>query len=107
MTKTEYLEDAIEREFARALESGEMIAPEVDGAEYQRAPEGLAAFPSPTADWGKVTHVAMPNPRRRWWSFWRPRVVVITKPVQMILGSGAVGYSSTGTLEGDMVIAPV
>ena len=37
-------------------------------------------FPSPTADWGKVTHALtiVRNPCWRWWAFWRPKYIIFT-----------------------------
>ena len=37
-------------------------------------------YPTPTSEWGTVTHVAIPNPRWRWWAFWRPRGIVVNIP---------------------------
>lgn len=63
-------------EYDLAMEAA-MDKMEADGAEYARA-EGFA-FPAPSSDWGTVTHsmMVLPNPKRRWWSFWRPRHIVI------------------------------
>lgn len=95
MTKTEQAEDAIERHFAEQLEAGHMVAREVSGAEYQRT-EPDVIFPSPTADWGTITHAVVPNPKRRWWSFWRPRVLVQTISAPIRLSNYAVASDAAG-----------
>lgn len=66
--------------------------------------EGFA-FPSPTSYWGMMTHAVMPNPKRRWWSFWRPRVIVQTIPVPVRM-SNYVAASATAcsTLSGEAVL---
>lgn len=33
-------------------------------------------FPAPSADWGKVEAFMTPNPRWRWWAFWRRRTTI-------------------------------
>lgn len=90
----------------------------VSGVEYNRATEGFA-FPAPSSDWGTVTHsmMVLPNPKRRWWSFWRPRHIVIKNallgdtaiasaaadfPIQ--LGSAVATDVATGALVADTII---
>jgi hypothetical protein len=59
-------------------------------------------FPTPSADWGTVTHAAIPNPARRWWAPWRPRAIVIEMPRSIKLGPGLDLPALTGT-----AVAPV
>ena len=36
-------------------------------------------FQAPTVNWGTATHMAIygPNPKRKWWSFWRPKTALL------------------------------
>lgn len=34
-------------------------------------------FPPPLGGWGTITHMAVANPKWRWWAFWRPRTIVL------------------------------
>jgi len=36
-----------------------------------------AIFPPPGANWGEIRYALIPNPRWRWWFFWRPRTIVM------------------------------
>jgi hypothetical protein len=49
-------------------------------------PDPTITFPTPSTDWGTVTHCWMPNPAWRWWAFWRPRAIVIDMPPTRIEG---------------------
>ena len=35
------------------------------------------AFPPTGSDFGHVTHIIVSNPSWRWWSFWRPRTLML------------------------------
>lgn len=34
-------------------------------------------FPAPSASWGRIIKATIPNPKWRWWTFWRPRVLML------------------------------
>jgi hypothetical protein len=45
-------------------------------------------FPTPSADWGQIAGALVPNPRWRWWAFWRPRAIVLRFPEPITIGPG-------------------
>lgn len=58
-------------------------------------------FPTPSPGLGTVTHMALlvANPNWRWWSFWRPRTIMLDWPVDPPRAIGAGDTLTPGRIE--------
>jgi hypothetical protein len=86
MTKTEEIDKALCYELSQLVDVGRVACLEIDGvpsasgsiecqATLSSQPIELA---SPGVYWGSIGAVLVPNPRRHWWCFWRPRCILLS-----------------------------
>lgn len=78
-TKTAELEAKLNEAMAVPGLSHALPLPSI--AAFALAGDDPITFQEPLASWGTVTHCLMPNPKWRWWAFWRPRTLVFEMPV--------------------------